>query len=97
MTHNPNLEGSLNSSLSFKEQTKKINEFMATGKITKPRAQQETQVDVKLVYCYGGDTIFESTLEISDDDGDLYAKLGNTDISNELPYGLIEKIIEDNQ
>jgi hypothetical protein len=52
------------------------------------------QVDVKLTF--GNDNmIFESTLEIYGDDGDIWAILGNTDISNEVPYDVMEKIIED--
>jgi len=40
---------------------------------------------------------FDSTIQIRDYGDDLACYLGNTDISNELPYGMMETIIEDSQ
>lgn len=60
-----------------------------------PKHELLAQVDVKIVFLYSSDKILESTLEIYGNEGDIWAKLGNTDISNELPYDLMERIIED--
>lgn len=58
-------------------------------KVTMPDFELLAEIDVSV----GG--YFETTIRIKDYGGDWACYLGNTDISNEVPYDLMARIVEE--
>jgi len=103
MNHILSLEGDLNSN--FDDTVKNINAVYVAGckagiDITHKRAPKLVKKPSYTLLAEFDGTVFgmfESTIRIRDYDGDLAVYLGDTDISNEVPWNIMEEMIDENQ
>lgn len=100
MKHKLSFDGDLSSKLLFSDSVQTVNDFYTADathqsnlktKIITPSYELLAQLDGS-VFGY-----FDSTIEVRSYDGDLSCYLGNTDISNELTYEMMQRMVEDCQ